>query len=259
MRVVFGVSSGSVVGREHVRLGRNNQDGVAVRADDQRLAAVVTDGCSSSKYAEVGARLGATFIAGEVLRLLRAGKPPTMELAYATTRSLVTYLDTVAQGLSPDDAEREDLIGEYLLFGYLCLAIDGQRACIFGVGDGVFSLNGDIHVLDPGPDNAPPYVGYLLMNGRSRSASPVLHIQTKVELVETMMIGTDGLLDLERTPDLPLKDGDRQGGIEQFEEDASLISTAGRLQRRLSILGDTNHRMRDDTTVVVVRRVRADL
>lgn len=256
MRVVFGVTSGSVIGREHVRAGRNNQDGCAIRAEDQRLAAVVTDGCSSSKYAEVGARLGATFIAAEALRRMRAGKPASMDLAYATTRALVSYLDTVTKGLAQDDAERDALIGDYFLFSFLCLAIDGQRACIFGVGDGVLSLNGDIKILDPGPDNAPSYVGYLLMLGPTRSASPELHVATTVDKVETMMIGTDGLLDLDRAPDVPLKDGNRQGGIEQFEEDEMLLVNAGRLQRKLSILGEINGRMRDDTTVVVVRRVR---
>lgn len=257
MRVVFGVTSGSVIGREHVRIGRNNQDGVAVKVDEQRLAAVVTDGCSSSRYAEVGARLGASFIAAEAIRRMRSGKPAGMDLAYGVTRSLVTYLDNVAKGLSPDDAEREALIGDYLLFGFLCLAIDGQRACIFGVGDGVYSLNGEYHALDPGPENAPAYVGYLIMTGPTRSATPEMHVATSVEQVETMLIGTDGLLDLDRQPDSPLKDGSRQGGVEQFEEDASLLANAGRLQRRLSILGEINGRMRDDATAVVVRRVRS--
>ena len=256
MRVVFGVTSGSVIGREHVRLGRNNQDGWAVKADDQRLAAVVTDGCSSSRFAEVGARLGAQYLASDVLRRRRSGKTPGMDLAYASTRGLVAYLDMVAKGLAPDDAERETIIGEYLLFGFLCLAIDGNKACVFGVGDGVVSLNGEIKILDPGPENAPSYVGYLLMRGPSRSATPEMHVMATVDEVETMMIGTDGLLDLDRTPDVPLKDGDRQGGIDQFEADASLLANAGRLQRRLAILGEINRRMRDDCTVVVVRRVR---
>jgi hypothetical protein len=255
MAFVFGVTSGSVIGREHVRVGRNNQDGVAVRADDQRLAAVVTDGCSSSKFAEVGARLGAAFVAGDVLKKLRSGKTAGMDLAYASTRALVSYLDTLAKGLASDDAERDALIGEYLLFGFLCLAIDGQKACVFGVGDGVVSLNGEMKVLDPGPENAPPYVGYLLMRGPTRSASPELHVSSPVDHVETLMIGTDGLLDLDRTPDVALKDGERQGGMEQFEEDDTLITNAGRLQRRLTLLGEVNRRMRDDTTVVVVRRV----
>jgi hypothetical protein len=94
------------------------------------------------------------------------------------------------------------------------------------------------------------------MQGPSRGASPEMHISTSVDDVETLLIGTDGLLDLERTPDVPLKDGNRQGGIDQFEEDPTLLTNAGRLQRRLSLLGELNGRMRDDTTVVVVRRVR---
>lgn len=76
---------------------------------------------------------------------------------------------------------------------------------MFGVGDGVVSLNGDVQIIDPGPDNAPPYVGYLIMEGPSRGAIPELYVQANVEQVDTLLIGTDGLVDLERTPDLPLK------------------------------------------------------
>ncbi|MBK6696154.1 MAG: protein phosphatase 2C domain-containing protein [Myxococcales bacterium] len=255
MGVVFGVVAGSVIGREHVQKGRNNQDGFAVRIEEQRLAAVVTDGCSSSRYSEVGARLGAQFLAGEIARRMQAGKAG-MELAYGTTRALVTYLDNVARGACPDDREREEFIAETLLFGFLGLAIDGTRVSVFGVGDGVVSLNGDVQIIDPGPDNAPPYVGYLIMEGPSRGAIPELYVQANVEQVDTLLIGTDGLVDLERTPDLPLKNGDRQGGIDQFEADAMLTAQAGRLQRRLAVLGELNGRMRDDTTAVLVRRVR---
>ena len=46
--------SGTHIGREHVRIGRNNQDGVFTSPQ----VAVVTDGCSSQPQSEVGAQLG---------------------------------------------------------------------------------------------------------------------------------------------------------------------------------------------------------
>ena len=58
----FFATCGSVTGREHARLGRNNQDGVALAARDGLLVAVVTDGCSSGKWSEVGARLAARWL-----------------------------------------------------------------------------------------------------------------------------------------------------------------------------------------------------
>ena len=51
------------VGRDHVRVGRNNQDGVFATRD----VVVVTDGCGSQPHSEVGAQLGARFL-GEWLQ-----------------------------------------------------------------------------------------------------------------------------------------------------------------------------------------------
>src|SRR4051794_29186626 len=69
----FTVATGSVTGREHRRVQRNNQDGLAVRVEPERIVAAVCDGCSSGTSSEVGARLGAAFIVAQLPRLLDEG------------------------------------------------------------------------------------------------------------------------------------------------------------------------------------------
>jgi len=59
------IAAGSVTGRDHRRAARDGQDGFAllVSAKANVVASVVTDGCSSGRTSEVGARLGAAWIA----------------------------------------------------------------------------------------------------------------------------------------------------------------------------------------------------
>jgi len=58
----FFVAAGTIIGREHVRLGKNNQDKVIVSVRDDSIVAVVTDGCGSGNSSEVGAALIATWL-----------------------------------------------------------------------------------------------------------------------------------------------------------------------------------------------------
>src|SRR5579885_3047520 len=66
---MFEITSASVLGRDHVAPGKNNQDAVfaAVNAEGS-YAGVVCDGCGSSPHSEVGAQLGARMIGPELLK-----------------------------------------------------------------------------------------------------------------------------------------------------------------------------------------------
>src|SRR6185295_18687753 len=62
----FVVAAGTVTGRDHLRAKRDGQDGCAIVARPDLVAAIVTDRCSSGTKSEVGARLGAAWIAALV-------------------------------------------------------------------------------------------------------------------------------------------------------------------------------------------------
>ncbi len=282
------VAAGSVVGREHVRLGRPNQDGVAVHFEDDLMVAAVTDGCSSGRYSEVGARLGAAHLAAWVPELWRrqggtAAAPA--DLAREAADALVAYLYSVASGLIPGGApvpstlsatpfspsgveggpptthrnargEHSSLTGgvaDYLLFSFLCAVVDDERAFVFGLGDGVYSLNGDVTVLDPGPENAPDYLAYRLVGVRGRVLQPRVHLCVPRAQLRSLAIGTDGLADLVGRASEPLRDGTLQGGLDQFEQGELYLRNPSQLHKRLTVIGEVNRRLPDDTTLALIR------
>ena len=54
----FECASGSMIGRNHVLAGKNNQDAFRVVMREQHIIAVVCDSCDRGKHSEVGVKLG---------------------------------------------------------------------------------------------------------------------------------------------------------------------------------------------------------
>jgi hypothetical protein len=254
----FTLTAASVIGREHVRTGRSNQDGVALHHDGELIVAAVTDGCSSGRYSEVGARLGAAHLAGwvpQLWRTLGGCKAAPADVAREATDALLAYLYSVSGGLKPGGPdELAGAVGDYLLFGFLCAVVDRERAVVFGIGDGVFSLNGVTTVLDPGPENAPDYLAYRLLGVRGRRIQALVHLNVPAATVSSLVIGTDGLADLLARSGEALKDGAPQGGLEQFEQGALYSKNPAQVQKRLTVIGELNRRLPDDTTLALIRR-----
>ena len=252
----FLLTSGTVVGREHVRLGRGNQDGVALHAGGELIVAAVTDGCSSGRYSEVGARLGAAHLAAWVPQLWRrlggAGCRADV-LAGEAADALLAFLYSVSGGLRPGGDELASTVADYLLFGFLCAVVDRERAVVFGIGDGLYSLNGAATLLDPGPENAPDYLAYRLLGQRGRDIRPRVHLAVPTAEVRSLLVGTDGLADLVARADEPLRDGGRQGGLEQFETGPLVLRNGSQVHKRLTVIGELNRRLRDDTTLALLR------
>lgn len=98
----FTAAAGSVTGRDHRRAHRDGQDGFALVATPKVTAAIVTDGCSSGPTSEVGARLGATWIAQRITRVFSSAAAHLDPVggARAVTSGLVDHLDATARSLS---------------------------------------------------------------------------------------------------------------------------------------------------------------
>ena len=96
----FEVAGGTVIGTDHLAVGRPNQDAYAFRAEGRCLAAVVCDGCGSGARTEVGAALGARLVTEQVLGALRQGgdieSPETWE---EVRRGTLAPLRAVAAGM----------------------------------------------------------------------------------------------------------------------------------------------------------------
>jgi hypothetical protein len=255
---MFSVSTGSVIGEGHARAGRNNQDGVAVSGNNDLIVVAITDGCSSAKSSEVGALMGARWLA-EWVPAFMTFAPDDAGLLESVRKGLLEFIYQTARSLHPHSGELALAVEEFFLFGFLVAVVDAERVRIFGLGDGVFSVNGKVTVLDPGPTNAPPYLSYELVRdsvvGDPGPLDLVLHYSGPTRELNSLVIGTDGLIDLIERAEEHLADGKVVGDLKQFELDPLLLKDSSRMQRRLEELGTLNHVLDDDTTLALIRKM----
>lgn len=226
------VAAGSVTGRDHLRAGRDGQDGFAVLVNRKAdvVAAVVTDGCSSGRTSEVGARLGAAWIATLVEE--RFGEVKDEDGARFAAKRVVDALVERLRDLSATLGSRADVVGEMLLFGFLASVITENVAIVFGVGDGLASIDGKVTVIDPGPDNAPAYAAYALLG------TPIEPRVLFVGKADAIAVATDGV---DATT------------LRELAVDPRLDRNASLLRKRMNVLAEEG-RFHDDATVAVIRR-----
>jgi hypothetical protein len=249
----FVAYAGSFPGREHLRCARNNQDGFAVTTEADVLVAVVTDGCGSGAYSEVGAQLGARFLAHRLPDLWRAhrdrsGLEGLAALARHTNAALADALGGALASIAGAPPAPE-LLAELGLFTWLAAVVDEERWAIIGLGDGAFALDGDVTLLESGPDNAPDYAAYRLVDPDLLDGQVVLDGQLfacgLTSALESLVVATDGLHDLvsageHRLPELAL--------------DEKVVHNPSLLHKRLRVATCVDGVLGDDTTLAVIRR-----
>jgi hypothetical protein len=253
-------AEGCVVGREHRRVGRDGQDGHASRVGPRAAVAVVTDGCSSGASSEVGARLFAAVVSqlayDHVLEALD-GPDGTLDpeaLARGVTADLVARLDVVLGVLVPcgEGGDGRDAAGaraaaraieRFLLFGFLVAVVAGETAFVFGVGDGVIVTEDEVVVIDPGPENAPPYAAYALLTPDAVGSAPLprVHVVRPGRTMAWIAVATDGLAALPEASLLALA------------SDARLAKNPSLLGKRLRVLAEAGT-FHDDATMAVLTR-----
>jgi hypothetical protein len=226
----FQAAAGSIVGTAHLHAGRNGQDGFAIHCQGEVTVAVVTDGCGSAPHSEVGAKIGAAIVARCVAQ---GGLKPA-------PTSIIEQLRAVAVTLGDD---LETVVSEYLLFTIVGVVIAPEETIVFSAGDGMFAINGMERVIGPYPGNAPPYLGYALIDGNEPGFT-IEHRGPTWE-IESIVIATDGAARL-------------AGSLYLFSSDDRVFRNPDAVRRKLFRL--TRHGsavLDDDTTVVVLRRLDA--
>jgi hypothetical protein len=246
----FSTVAGSVMGREHLRLRRNNQDAVSLHVGPELIVAAVADGCSGAPASEVGARLAVRWVTDQGPR--RIGADPE-ESSSAVMSGLLRFISSIVGQLSAHDPRtRAEIIGELLLFTVLVAVVSPDRSFVFGIGDGAFAIDGTVHRIDcAGKDNAPPYLAYRLLGS---SAPSVVHWSGRTLEIGSVIIATDGAHELEERQGEILKDGSAQGGLSAFAREMRYLSNPSLLHKRLVVIGEVNGRLKDDTTVAMIRR-----
>lgn len=270
MMDLFEVASGSVVGRDHVHIGKNNQDAHCVVRDTGGVIAVVCDGSSSGKFSEFGARLGARLIATSLHDSLRAGRkaPDALERARLDVLAQIRLLANV-MGFSLSQT-----ISDYFLFTVVVAILEPLETTIAAIGDGAYAVNGELVTLGPFPENAPPYLAYAI------TGSPLTHVEpgsirfqphsvVPTADIQSLIIGSDGVGDLDtcRERNLPGRQ-ECVGPLSQFWENDRFFKNPFILGRRLNLINPPRPTIRvrdgvierseglllDDTTLVAVRR-----
>jgi len=245
----FVIGAGSVVGREHVRLHRNNQDAVGLRIDRELVVAAVADGCSSGRSNEVGAKLAVELLVARIPALRRATDDDE-RLVAAVVDDLAVRLGVLAHEVASSPERLPSIVRDHFLFTFLVAIIDTSRdgrAIVFGLGDGVVAVNGATTILDPGVANAPRYLGYRFVETASLEGEPAaleatIHHRGQSRAIESILIATDGAIDLD------------EAELSSLQRDRRYLLNASLLHKRLVVLSEVERRLRDDTSVVVLRR-----
>lgn len=160
------IKGGSIIGRKHKELDRNNQDGYSfVKAEINGYSfatGVVTDGCSSGVHSEVGSLFFAKSIPYVIKQLaeedLGINEIPNV-LFKLIKKDLENFLN-----LSNCQSREEEIqyISENLLFTILGFIVINEEVVCFSCGDGVLAIGNYINPIMQ--ENTPSYIGYTLLD-----------------------------------------------------------------------------------------------
>jgi hypothetical protein len=251
----------SVVGRDHLKLGKNNQDALAHWSHGDLFCAVVADGCGSSAHSETGAQLGARLLCNALA--LKLGRGERFEHASQVLEELrlemLARLRPIALALAGSDDPRTlaGAVRDHLLFTLVGAVLGPFGTLLFSIGDGALALeapaNRTIESLPLGPfaGNEPPYLGYALLHERAHGfADQALRFQIAAQrdTACALALGTDGALELfAGSPPVLLLN------------DPALFNNPDALRRKLWLLAQGKSSdapaLRDDTTLVLVRPI----
>ncbi len=262
---MFEMAAGSVTGRMHTAVGKANQDAYALRAAPFGLCGVVCDGCGSGIRSEVGASVGARIISEFVLEEMKLGHSMRDDATWERIR--MRTIEAFAGLLRSMGEPAARIVAEYFLFTVIGVAISNEGACIFGIGDGLWAMNGDIVKIPPFAGNAPPYLGYGLLG---EGPSFVIHQQSSLDDFESALIGSDGAVDYEAASGAPYPGsrGEKVRPLPTFWQENKYFQNEDAVRRTLWLVNREVNRpvwnekrivkesglLEDDTTLIVVRK-----
>lgn len=287
MHNIFEMACGTLVGRDHLYtgsgtrktlVGADNQDGFRTLCSDDYIIAVVCDGCGSSRGSGIGAHVGAHLVVEAIYRNLEKyhagftslGLEDTTQFLERVRLDVLAHLRVLVNSMGSNLSR---VVYRNFLFTVLGVIVSQDYTTIFSIGDGYFFINGAITTISF-PDNMPPYIAYGIAGSVLTHTDPaLLHFQVhrvvKTDVVKTLLIGTDGLKYLidAAEQNIPGKQ-ELVGPVSQFWEDDCYFANEFMITRKLVLinrdylnidwvkrrLAEECGRLRDDTTLVVIRR-----
>lgn len=273
MKDLFEIVAGTIIGKDHLLVGKNNQDAFHYVINDDMVVAVVCDGCGEGKNSEVGAKIGAKLITKTISQTINRfpDREDSVQLWERIRQDVLAQLRILANAM---DKSLSQTILDYFLFTAVGVLITPHGALTFSLGDGLTIVNGKIITLGPFPNNEPPYLAYGITGSSITDKTPELlqfkvNSVTNIDEVQSILIGTDGVLDLIRAAELNVPGKDEAvGSINQFWENDRYFKNPDMIRRKLSLINrevirpdwknqkimKENGLLPDDTTLVVIRK-----
>ncbi|WP_204102831.1 MULTISPECIES: protein phosphatase 2C domain-containing protein [Spirulina sp. CCY15215] len=269
MKGQYELAMGSIAGREHTRLGRNNQDALSVLSCDRFTIAVVCDGCGSGRHSEVGAKIGARLVVETLSNTLQDKAIAALQYPQfwqSIHQKILIQLQTYIKAMGGD---WQQTLNDYFLFTIIGVLITPENTSIFSLGDGVILLNNCLTKLEFS-GNAPPYISYGLKYLWEDRECPQefqfqIHQSCETKELNTLLIGTDGVGDLINFGDRTLPGKlEKVGDIAQFWQDDSYFKNPDKVRRKLFLMNREVHHsgkpkevglLPDDTTFIVLRKI----
>jgi hypothetical protein len=282
---LFAVAGGSIVGREHVGregflTGKNNQDAFSWLESGESIVGIVCDGCSEKERSGIGAELGCRFLVNELTGALGAAGPKAnhAKLLRTAQKRVLAHLRAAARTLAPFESDFIATVEEYLLFTVVGVIMTPETTSLFSLGDGVFGVNGSTTRLGPFAGNQPPYMGFHLYPSKPAQFDSIdIEIRQSMPTaeVQSILVGTDGCVELDEKAAVNLADGSAPiGPLSQFMTDGRFVKNSLAITRHLRRVNSEVFRTRssdtptgttvqtksiggylgDDTTLLVIQR-----
>lgn len=255
-------AGGSWIGRDHRLTGRNNQDSWTIVEHDGLTIGVVADGCGSGAKSEVGSQVGVQILAQSIRASYFEGRHREVNWT-RVQQSALSQLDVLARAMG---GVYRHVIEEYFLFTLVGFVIDHTRAVFFTLGDGTVIINETAVRIGPFPGNAPPYLGYRLIQDEVAVDAAFLQLRVVADIdktqLESFLIATDGIDDFVVREEATLPgSADVVGSLNQFYRQDRFFANPELISRRLKLVSrdwpTSNPQpglLHDDTTLIVGRR-----
>ncbi|MDR0859827.1 MAG: protein phosphatase 2C domain-containing protein [Candidatus Peribacteria bacterium] len=274
----FEIAGASVPGTSHAKRGMNNQDHFTWLRTDDFIIAVVSDGCGSTKYSEVGSRLLSTIFTNYLAKRLEQSKGVAGEILFQSERwwdelsqDVLARIRIIAQDMGNPWLQ---YIKDYFLATLVGVIVRKDTTCVFSCGDGVFAVNGNLQEIGPFEGNKPPYLAYHLLGKELVDMDPsLLGIQRygywPTEEIHSLLIGTDGVGDLCKLENVPFPAQEKLiGKIDQFWSEEIYFTNPQWMQNVLTTINTEKRKpvwaekniarypglLKDDTTLLTLRK-----
>ena len=272
----FGIAGGSVIGSEHAKPGKpgskNNQDAFNWLHGRNCSFAVVCDGCSSGPHSEVGAQLISQILPKIVVSLAdeildanpEASIAPRVNFWRRVEEFLLNDILSIIRMMGTGVSQT---VNDFWLCTIVGALITPQSTYIVAVGDGMYTVNGELYFLKPEEGNAPVYITYQISGTTLTITNPdSLHLRVHnafdTESIDTIILASDGVEDLIKNAETNLPGKvEKFGSIFQFSDERFFLNPDN-VRRRLALMGletiSDGHLvsspLKDDTTLITIAR-----